>query len=183
MLEARGPGWARVRVGGITLHLSLPTSSLEKLGPLGKEVSLHTHLHVREDNISLYGFATEEELALFQSFLGVTGIGPKLALALLSGLPPQRLAVAIESGDTDLLTQVPGVGKKTAQRLVLELKGRLEIAAAAPAAEGDGQVVSALTNLGYSLAEASRAVSALPQGRKLSLEDKIKMALQNLGAR
>ena len=182
MLEARGPGWARVRVGGVTFHLFLPASSLEKLGPLGKEVSLHTHLYQREDNMALYGFTTEEELALFQSCLGVTGIGPKLALALLSALPPQRLAVAIEAGDTDLLTQVPGVGKKTAQRLVLELKGRLEIAAA-PAAEGDGQVISALTNLGYSLAEASRAVSSLPQGKKLSLEDKIKMALQNLGAR
>jgi Holliday junction DNA helicase RuvA len=151
---------------------------------VGKEVELHTHLYLREDILALYGFATAEELGLFQSLIGVRGVGPKLALALLSALPPDQLTLAIASGNEDLLTQVPGIGKKTAQRLILELKGKLEkLVSPVPVSEADAEVLSALTNLGYTLAEATRALSSVPQEKDLGLEDKIKLALQNLGAR
>ena len=184
VFEGRGPGWALVRVGGVGFQVHIPASSLSRLGPVGKEVELHTHLYLREEVLALYGFATAEELGLFQSLIGVRGVGPKLALVLLSALPPDRLTLAIASGDEDSLTQVPGIGKKTAQRLILELKGKLEkLVSPVPVSEGDAEVLSALTNLGYTLAEATRALSSLPQEKDLSLEDRIKLALQSLGAR
>ncbi len=184
VFEGRGSGWALIRVGGVGFQVHIPASSLARLGPVGKEVELHTHLYLREDVLALYGFATAEELGLFQSLIGVRGVGPKLALVLLSALPPDQLTLAIASGNEDLLTQVPGIGKKTAQRLILELKGKLEkLVSPVPVSEGDAEVLSALTNLGYTLGEATRALSSLPQEKDLSLEDKIKLALQNLGAR
>ena len=183
VLEGRGPGWALVRVGGVGFQVHLPTSSLARLGAVGKEVELHTHLYLREEVLALYGFATAEELGLFQGLIGVRGVGPKLALTLLSALRPDQLSLAIASGNEDLLTQVPGIGKKTAQRLILELKGKLEkLVSPLPISEGDAEVLSALTNLGYTLSEATRALSSLPQDSELGLEDKIKLALQGLGA-
>jgi len=183
VLEGRGPGWALIRVGGVGFQVHIPASSLARLGKVGNEVELHTHLYLREEVLALYGFATAEELGLFQSLIGVRGVGPKLALTLLSALPPDRLTLAIASGDEDMLTQVPGIGKKTAQRLILELKGKLEkLVSPVPVSEGDAEVLSALTNLGYTLAEATRALSSLPQEKDLSLEDRVKLALQSLGA-
>jgi Holliday junction DNA helicase RuvA len=184
VLEGRGPGWALIRVGGVGFQVYLPASSLARLGPVGKEVEVHTHLYLREEVLALYGFATAGELGLFQSLIGVRGVGPKLALALLSALTPDQLTMAIASGNEDLLTQVPGIGRKTAQRLILELKGKLEkVISPVAVSESDAEIVSALTNLGYTLAESTRALSSLPQDKDLALEDKIKLALQNLGAR
>jgi Holliday junction DNA helicase RuvA len=186
-LESRRPDGAVVRVGGFSLLVQAPSSTLDKLGQPGAEVELHTHLYLRQDNITLYGFSTVEERGLFQQIIGVSGLGPKTALALLSTYTPEQLAPAIISGNTDLLSRVPGIGKKTASRLVLELKGKLEKGweGAPPAllAETNADVVAALTALGYTAAEAAKAVSALPQGKDISLEEKLRLALQGLGSK
>jgi Holliday junction DNA helicase RuvA len=154
------------------------------LGAIGEEVGIHTHLHLREDNATLYGFATAEELGLFQTLIMVSGVGPKLALAMLSTMSAEKLAMAITSGSIDLLTMIPGVGKKTAERLILELKGKIAwLGAPAELAPEDTDVLTALTSLGYSIREATHAVATLPQDKKLSLEEKIKLALQYFGGK
>jgi Holliday junction DNA helicase RuvA len=183
ILEYRGNDSIIINVGGIGFRVYVPSPTLSQLGAVKGKVSLYTHLHVREDNISLYGFASSEELALFKNLISVSGIGSKLALALLSALNPEQLVMAITSGDIDLLSQAPGIGKKMASRLVVELRGKLEKEwkeVALPLAPESADVISALTGLGYSLAEATKAISKLPDAEKLSLEEKIKMALQQM---
>jgi Holliday junction DNA helicase RuvA len=183
ILEYRSNDSIIINVGGIGFRVYVPSSTLSQLGAVKGKVSLYTHLHVREDNISLYGFASSEELALFKNLISVSGIGSKLALALLSALNPEQLVMAITSGDIDLLSQTPGIGKKMASRLVVELRGKLEKEwkeVALPVAPGSVDVISALTGLGYSLAEATKAISKLPDSEGLSLEEKIKMALQQM---
>ena len=183
-LEALGSDWAIIDVGGISFQVYMPTSTMSALGSIGKDVRLHTHLHLREDNAALYGFASEEELALFQMLIGVSGLGPKLAIATLSAMNVERLTMAIATGSTDLLMVIPGIGKKMADRLVLELKEKIGagwIAAPAELAEENAEVLSALTSLGYSVAEATRAVATLPPSSDLSLEEKVKLALQYFG--
>jgi len=178
-LEAIGPDWAIVDVNGVGYQAFLPTSALSQLGPIGGEVRLYTRLLVRDENLVLYGFATIEEMGLFETLTSVSGIGPKLGLALLSAMKPEQLAAAIAGGDVDLLTTVPGVGKKTAARIVLELKDKIAASVAlAPAqvARESADVLAVLASLGYSPAEASRAVAALPAG-DLTLEEKVRQAL------
>lgn len=184
-VEALGNDFAIIKVGGLSLQVFMPTSTLSLMGRRGEEVKIHTHLHLREDNIALYGFASPEELSLFKSLISVSGVGPKLALLLLSALNPEQLTQALATGNIARLTQVPGIGKKTASRLVLELKGKLEVsgleAVPALAEKENAEVIAALTSLGYSVSEASKALSALPAGKELSLEEKVKLALQELG--
>jgi Holliday junction DNA helicase RuvA len=183
-LQTIGSNWAIIDVGGIGFQVYMPTSTLSTLGAIGEEVGIHTHLHLREDNATLYGFATAEELGLFQTLIMVSGVGPKLALAMLSTMSAEKLAMAITSGSIDLLTMVPGVGKKTAERLILELKGKIVwLGAPAELAPEDTDVLTALTSLGYSIREATHAVATLPQDKKLSLEEKIKLALQYFGGK
>lgn len=185
-LEYRGADSVIVNVGGIGFQAYVPGSTLSRLGAINDKVSLYTHLHLREDNVSLYGFASEEELALFRNLISVSGIGPKAALALLSALNPEQLAMAITGGNIDIISQVPGIGKKMASRLVIELRSKLEKEwkeGALPLAVEDADAVGALTSLGYSLREAAQAVSNLPGSAELSLEDKVKMALQQLAGR
>jgi Holliday junction DNA helicase RuvA len=183
-LQTIGSNWAIIDVGGIGFQVYMPTSTLSTLGAIGEDVELHTHLHLREDNATLYGFATAEELGLFQTLISVSGVGPKLALAMLSTMSAEKLAMAISTGSIDLLTMVPGVGKKTANRLILELKGKVAwVGAPAELAPEDTEVLSALTSLGYSVREATRAVANLPPDQKLSLEEKIKLALQYFGGK
>ncbi|MBA7506291.1 Holliday junction ATP-dependent DNA helicase RuvA [subsurface metagenome] len=186
-LEYRGVDSVIINVGGIGFQVHVPGSTLSQLGAIKDKVSLYTHLHLREDNVSLYGFASEEELALFKNLISVSGIGPKAALALLSALNPEQLAMAIASGNVDVISQVPGIGKKIAGRLVVELKGKLERewkkGGALPLAAENTDAIAALTNLGYSLREATQAVSNLPDSAELSLEEKVKMALQQLAAK
>ena len=182
-LDYRGDDSIIVNVGGIGFRVYVPTSTSSQLGAVKGRVSLYTHLHVREDSISLYGFASSEELALFKSLISVTGIGTKLALALLSALNPKQLVMAITSEDTDLLSQTPGIGKKIASRLVVELRGKLQKEwkeTALPMAPERADVIAALTGLGYSVTEATKAVSRLPDSEELSLEEKVKMALQQM---
>jgi len=184
-LQAIGSNWAIINVGGISFQVYMPTSTLSTLGAVGEEVELYTHFYLREDNATLYGFATAEELALFQTVTAVSGVGPKLALAMLSAMSAEKLAMAIGSGSTELLSEVPGVGKKMASRLVLELKGKLMAGGLAPAelAEENADVLTALTSLGYSVREATGAIATLPQDQKLSLEEKVKLALQYFGGK
>ena len=124
-LESLSSDGAVINVNGVGFRVYMPTSTLSILGTVGKEVHLHTHLVLREDNVALYGFASTEELELFQILLGVSGIGPKLGLAVLSAMKVEQVVMAIATGSVDLLTVVPGIGKKTAQRLILELKDKI----------------------------------------------------------
>ena len=181
-LESLGSNWAVIDIGGIGLQVFLPSSTQANLGTIGSEVKLHTYLHIREEIMALYGFGSGDELAIFQSLIGVSGIGPKLALTMLSAMSADRLAAAITSGDADLLTGIPGIGKKTANRIVLELKDKLHIPGdripGAETVKGNSDVVAALTSLGYSLAEATRAVASLPTDVEMSLEEKVRLTLQ-----
>jgi Holliday junction DNA helicase RuvA len=183
-LEHRGIDSAVVKIGPLSLQVYIPGSTLSRLGAVGDKVHLHTHLYAREDNIAIYGFSSTEELALFQNLISVSGIGPKAALAFLSTFSVEQLASAIISENIDLLTQVPGIGKKIAGRVVLELKGKLEKGwegAITPAlTREDADVVAALTSLGYSLREATQAVSNLPASQDMDLEEKVKLALSQL---
>ncbi len=186
-LESLGSEWAIINVGGIGFQVYMPTSTLSTLGTIGEEVKLHTHFHLREDNATLYGFAASEELGLFQILISVSGLGPKLALALLSALNVEQLAMAIATGSADMLTTVSGVGKKMASRIILELKEKIGAGwIAAPAAQlarENTDVLAALTSLGYSVVEATRAVATLPPDQDLSLEEKIKLVLGYFGGR
>jgi Holliday junction DNA helicase RuvA len=183
ILELRGTDWAIIKVGGVSLQVYLPSSNLDQLGAIGQRVQLRTHLHWKEDNIALYGFISQQELDLFKMLISVSGIGPKVALAMLSNLNPEQLAIAIASGNVDLLNKLPGVGKKTASRLVLELQSKLEKGWAGESTYLTGEsaeVVAALTSLGYSTSEVTQAVAALPSSPDLTLEEKIKLALKHL---
>ncbi len=157
-----------VDVGGVGYDVQVPLSTFYGVGEPGASVSLRVHTHVREDAIQLFGFATALELSLFQRLIGVNGIGPKVALAVLSGIEPGDLLRAIRGSDLGRLTSIPGVGKKTAERLVVELKDRLPEAdvTAATVDTPDGgdlrsDVLSALSNLGYHSSAAERAVDAV----------------------
>ena len=184
-LDSLGSEWAIINVGGIGFQVYIPTSTLSTLGTIGEEVKLHTHFHLREDNATLYGFATSDELGLFQTLISVSGLGPKLALAMLSALKVEQLAMAIATGSADMLTTDPGVGKKMASRIILELKEKIGSGwIAAPAtqlAQENTDVLAALTSLGYSVVEATRAIATLPPDQSLSLEEKIKLALGYFG--
>jgi Holliday junction DNA helicase RuvA len=179
---------AVINVGGVGFQVYMPVSTLLTLGSIGEEVRVYTHMHVRDDAILLYGFSAEEDLKLFQMLINVTGFGPRLALALLSAMSVEQLVSAIAAGSEELVSSVPGIGKKLAGRLILELKDRINTGWAGtkvvPVGEGDGgEVVAALLGLGYSASEASRAVSSLPHDRPLTLEEKVKLALGYFGGK
>ncbi len=160
------PGMAIVETGGgVGYEVAIPIPTFTALPALGEPVALHIFTQVREDQIALFGFREPEEKRLFERLIGVTGVGPKLAITLLSGLTPERAVAAIRAQDHASLTRIPGVGKKLAERLVLELKDKLEDFAVAPATrqvQGPAieDVLSALTNLGYQRASAEKSVQA-----------------------
>lgn len=183
IVEQRHNDFAVINVGGVSLQVYVSGSTLGQLGAPGERARLHTHLHWKEDSIALYGFVSRQELDLFKALMTVNGVGPKLALTILSGMDHEQVALAIASGNVDLLAQLPGVGKKMASRLVLELKGKLEKewTAAGTYLTGDNaEVTAALTSLGYSAAEAAKAVAKLPRSPDLSTEDKVRLALRYL---
>lgn len=184
VLEAVGPDWVHLQVGGVTLQVSVPAATVAELGSLGETVHLFTHLLVRDEQPQLYGFASPAALQLFLSTLAVTGVGPRLSLALLSSLGVARLTQAIGSGDIGALSSVPGIGRRIAGRIVLELKGKLDLEspeAAPPPAEDDGEIVAALTALGYSANEVRRVVGQLDAEPGATLEDRIRLALRQFG--
>ena len=182
-VAARAAGHALIEVGGIGYRLIMSTSSLAALPAEGDEVTVHTYLHVREDELTLYGFESEEERALFEALIGVSGVGPKVALAILSGLRPDALRTALARDDVALLSSVPGVGKKTAQRLLIDLKDKL----GAPDLGGQGggsshaavEAREALLSMGFSPAEAAAGLRDVPDGA--STEQLLKSALKTLG--
>lgn len=170
-----------VLVSGVGFRVFVPQTLLDGLSGPGQEVTLHTHLHVRENELTLYGCSTEEELALFRLLLGVSGIGPKVALSILSSLPPDRLQAAIAQEDVAMLARVPGIGPKTARKLVFDLKDK--VTAVLPAGEprpvlteADADLIAALTSLGYSVVEAQEAIRHLPR-EPLPLEERVRLAL------
>jgi len=181
-VESLGSDWAIINVNGVGFQVFMPTSTMSAIGAVGREVQLYTHFHLREDNAALYGFASPDELALFQTLLGVSGLGPRTALAMLSGMSVEQLVTAIATGSVDLLTVIPGIGKKTASRIILELKEKIGagwiITPTTQLAQENTDVLAALTTLGYSASEAARAVTTLPPTPDLSLEEKIRLALQ-----
>jgi len=178
-----------VDVAGVGYDVSVPLSTFYGLGDAGSDIALRIHTHVREDALALYGFATKLEQDLFERLIAISGIGPKVALAVLSGIEPPELIHAIERGDLARLTAIPGVGKKTSERLVLEMKDRLPKVQTPTAAEEQGRrpsalrddVLSALMNLGYHrpLAEKSvdSAITTVPDG---DFERTLKQALREL---
>ena len=186
----KSPNRLVVDVAGVGYDVFVPLSSFYGLADAGGDVALRIHTHVREDALVLYGFLTLLEQELFERLIGVSGIGPKLALAVLSGIEPRELIRAIERGDMGRLTAIPGVGKKTSERIVLELKDRLPRAAAGAPSEGDASVdgspvrddvLSALLNLGYHRPLAEKAVASalkiVPDG---GFELALKQALREL---
>ncbi len=187
ILESLGGDWAIINVNGIGFQVYMPTSTLSTLGATGEKIHLHTHLHLREDNATLYGFASTEELQLFQTLISVSGIGPKIALGMLSAMSVEKVSMAIATGSIDILNTVPGIGKKLAGRIILELKDKvgagLISTPAGQLAQGNTDVLAALTSLGYSVAEATRAIATLPTTSELSLEEKVRLALQYFGSK
>jgi Holliday junction DNA helicase RuvA len=189
-LLRKAPQEAVVDVGGVGYRVAIPLSTFYRIGEPGAEVTLLTHTHVREDALALFGFLTAVEQALFERLIAVSGVGPKLAVSVLSGIEAPELVAALRSSDLARLTRIPGVGKKTAERLVLELKDKmagLEAAEAAPAAAPRAaaeDLVSALVHLGYSRPEAERGVErALREHGEGRFEDQLRFALQAVSRR
>jgi len=161
-LISKHPNQAIVEAGGVGYDVAITIPTFSDLPPVGSEVALHIHTHVREDVIALFGFLRADEKQLFEKLITVSGIGPKLAITILSGMPTVEMVGAIRANDHARLTRIPGIGKKTAERMCVELRDKLEgfgaaqVAASVSAAEED--VISALTNLGYQRALAEKAV-------------------------
>jgi len=184
VVEEWGADWLLVFVGGVGLRVQVPASTAEALGRRGESVVLHTHLHLREDAVALYGFASAEDLRLFEMLISVSGVGPRGALSLLSALGADSLSDAVSAGDVPRLQQVPGIGQKMAARLVLELKGKLAGRAVAAVPTGrDDEVVAALVGLGYTQAEAQAAAASAPSDGSVSVEERLRRALAYFGRR
>jgi holliday junction DNA helicase RuvA len=186
-LIAKHPNQAIVEAGGVGYDLTISVPTFSELPELGSEVALHVHTHVREDAIALFGFLRPREKRLFERLITVSGIGPKLAITILSGMGADEMVGAIRGNDVARLTRIPGIGRKTAERMVLELRDKLQdfgaataVAAAASPVEED--VLSALVNLGYQRAAAERALAtAKKNGPGESFETLFRDAMARVG--
>lgn len=166
--------------GGIGLRVFVPEPTLARFR-VDSKVTLHTFLQVRESELSLYGFESVEELAVFELLLGVSGVGPKVALATLSTLTPDALRLAVANKEPGIVARAPGVGKRTAEKIVLELQGKLapardDLSGLASAMDADSEVIEALTGLGYSVVQAQRAVQQIPSD-VVGVEERLRLAL------
>jgi Holliday junction DNA helicase RuvA len=184
-LLEKHPNQAIVEAGGVGYDVAIPVSTFTQLPEPGAEVRLRIHTHVREDALQLFGFATPLELALFDRLVAVSGIGPKLALAVLSGIAPGDLVGAIGGGDIARLVSIPGIGRKTAERIVLELRDKVSAleGSATGGAPGDGtrtDLLSALVNLGYHRPAAEKAVDAALAATGGAFEASLRRALESL---
>ncbi|RMR02726.1 Holliday junction branch migration protein RuvA [Pseudomonas syringae group genomosp. 7] len=194
-LAEKQPPHLVLDVNGVGYELEVPMTTLYRLPHVGETVTLHTHLVVREEAHLLYGFYEKRERELFRELIRLNGVGPKLALALMSGLEVDELVRCVQAQDTSALTRIPGVGKKTAERLLVELKDRFKAweslpgtftlvsngpNQAEPVASAESDAVSALISLGYKPQEASKAVSAIKE-KDLSSADLIRRALKGMG--
>jgi Holliday junction DNA helicase RuvA len=175
-----------IRVGGLGLRVRVPDTFLERCGPVGSTVLLYTYLHVREADLSLYGCATKDELQLFEQLLGVSGVGPKVGLSLLSNLSADRIRQAIVTEQVSILSSVPGIGTRTAQKIILDLKDKVaalvDVSLPPPAiVEADAEVIAALTTLGYSVIEAQSALQHVSPSVE-DIEERLRAALAYLGS-
>jgi len=187
LLHRGSDGEVLLNVGGVGYRVTVPASVLASLGDVGATVSLFVHTHVREDAIVLYGFPTAAERGCFEALLAAHGVGPSLALGVLCTLRPESLVRAVADDDVDLLCSIPGIGRKTAARLVLDLKAKLDlpedpvsVVRGATATSGRSEVRAALVELGYGPDEVRRAVGGLPD--EGSVEDLLRSALRELAA-
>ena len=188
-LEQKSNNYVVIDVGGIGYKIFMATKAIEALGEIGEVVKVHTHYYVREDNISLYGFNTKEELRMFELLLQVSGIGAKSAIAMLSEISPSSFALAVISDDISQLVKIPGIGKKTAARIVLELKDKLkteeaitkteEVKLSITNEEETSEAIAALQVLGYTKREIEEALKNVDT-KNLQLEEIIKQGLKNL---
>ena len=172
-----------VLLGGVGIEVCAPFSTIEKLN--SERVFLHTRLVVREDSLTLFGFATTTERELFDAFLKVSGIGPRLAVAALSTLSVENIHSAVRNDRPEIISRVPGIGKKTAQKIVLELQDKIPSALEAAPMTGEGdssvEIMDALTALGYSVVEAQTAIQSIPLDAPDSVEARVLIALRSLG--
>lgn len=190
-LEIKTKGFVVIETGGIGYKIFMSDTAIEKLGEVGEIVKVHTYLRVREDDVSIYGFNTNEELRMFELLISVSGIGAKSSIAILSNISPSKFALAVISNDINTLKKLPGIGSKTAQRLILELKDKMkteetisenatpEIKTAIIEDEKVQEAISALQVLGYSKREINTAIEKLDLA-ELSVEDIIRKGLNNL---
>jgi Holliday junction DNA helicase RuvA len=183
-VQAVQEGALVVVLGGLGLRVQVPATVLAH-AHVGRTIDLYTHLHVRESELALYGFGSQAELDLFTLLLGVSGVGPRTALAVLSTFSPETLKGAVSRGDIAVLTRIPGIGRKTAERMLLDLRDKVGGAdgsawSMSAMQEGDADVINALTALGYSLTEARDALSAIPDG-VTALDERILASLRSLG--
>jgi Holliday junction DNA helicase RuvA len=187
-VAAKGPGHCLLQVGGIGYQLSMSTGSLAALPAIGDEVMVYTHLHVREDELSLFGFQSDAEKTAFEQLITVSGVGPKVALATLSALSPDALVAAVTAEDVATISSVPGIGKKTAQRIILDLKDKLGAGeyggggttGGASAGAALAEATDALLAMGFSSAEASAALKGADVGS--GAQALLRYALQRLGS-
>lgn len=185
-LEAVGPDWAAVNVHGVSFRVFVPSSAIPALGAVGSAVHLHTHLIVRDDALELHGFPTQDALQLFTLLIGVSGIGPRLAHSMLSAMSAETLAAAIAAGDTRALAQAPGLGQRTAARVVVELKDKLDMGfgggdIGVPTTGAADAVTEALQALGYSAIEARQAAAG--GDASLPVEEQVRQALLRIAQR
>jgi Holliday junction DNA helicase RuvA len=178
-----GEGYVVVRAGGLGFKVQVPSNVLERVGSTEQPLELFTHFYVRENRMALYGFLTREKRSLFELLLDISGVGPTVALSLLSTISPDALRQAVLRDEPQLLTRVPGIGTKTARKIIFNLKDDVipaEGRAAPLLTDADTDVIAALTELGFSLVEAQSALQDLPRDEDLSVEERIRLALSSL---
>lgn len=170
-----------VMVGGVGLRVNVPKTVFDLVHGTGDAVMLYTHLVVREDALTLFGFTTEEERTVFETLISVSGVGPKLGLSIMGALSIDHLRAAVSREEPEILTRVPGIGKKTAEKIIFELKGKMGTTVGGGLAaftDTDGDVIEALTAMGYSIVEAQTAIQSIPRDGPKDLESRIFLALQ-----
>lgn len=181
ILQRKSENSVIVNVGGIGLQVYVTASTYNSLTDVGQRIDLFTNLVVRDDSLRLFGFILQEELEVFEMLLTVQGVGPRLALAVLNTLSPEVLANAIHRDSAEVIAHVPGIGKKTAQKIVLELKGKLTPetipSGLAAVSQLDTEVLAALTALGYSIVEAQAALQAIPKDAPDDISERVRLAL------
>ncbi|WP_298814815.1 Holliday junction branch migration protein RuvA [Chloroflexus sp.] len=187
IIQSIGSDHLVVETGGVGFLIYAPRTTLAAAGAVGSEAFLHTTLIAREDALTLYGFSDLAQRSLFEQLIGVSGVGPKLALSLLSSGSPDEVRAMIAGGDITRLSRVPGIGKKTAERIVLELRGKIDLrqptsAVSSSVASIDRELSDILVSLGYSAAEAAAAIAALPPDAPAALEERLRLALRYFGS-
>jgi Holliday junction DNA helicase RuvA len=172
-----------IAVGGVGVRVFVPRTVLEDVGGVGRAIHLHTHLIVREQDLALYGFESWDDLQLFTVLLSVSGVGPKVSLAILSTLSPELLKSAVMREETAVLQRVPGIGKKTAERIMFQLRDKLDLTQISTSmpliSDVDADVIDVLTSLGFSIVEAQSALQRLPREAK-TVDERVQLALQYL---